>query len=311
MDRLAEELLREIRARFQTDLLVFFVSHPQLLEKLFDASDPETVLIEENTWLSPSSGFSGPAAQGKPARPLVFSNGTAASTADCAGASAFPFDSGRARSGVIVPVAWKELFFGALMLGSRDPDRYSPEDGTDLLEQLGANIALSIENCLTYDKVREFSIKDPLTGLMNFFQIHTVLDQEFRKARRSGDPLSVLVFDLDFVQEVKEDSESGGEVLQHAAALLGEKLPRKHCFLGRYGSAEFLAVLPDVSEEEAREVAPYLAGVIRKAPFKFGNTAVLITATTGVGALCDETECAQDLVDAACFEICRQKLKEL
>ena len=194
------------------------------------------------------------------------------------------------------------------MLGSPDPGRYHPEDGTDLLEQLGINIALSMDNCLTYEKVRDFAVKDQLTGLFNFFQIHTILEKEFRKARRSGSALSVLVVDLNFVQDWDE-FESGMEVLRHAARLLEDILPREGCFMGRYGSDEFLIVLPGVPEEEAREVMPYISSTMRKSPYREGNTAILITTAIGVGAFNESAAGAQDLVDAAYAELCAVKLQ--
>jgi diguanylate cyclase (GGDEF)-like protein len=212
------------------------------------------------------------------------------------------------RSGALIPLKIGEVLFGALLFGSPDPERYHPDDGTDLLEQLGVNIALSMDNCLTYEKVREFAVKDQLTGLFNFFQIHTILEKEFRKARRAMSPLSVLIIDLNFVQDW-EEFEGGMEMLKHAAQVLEGILPGDGCFTGRYGSDEFLVVLPGVPEEEAREVVPYISSTMRKSPYREGNTAVLITAAIGVGSLNGQTAGAQDLVDAAYAELCSVKLR--
>ena len=212
------------------------------------------------------------------------------------------------RSGALIPMKIGDILFGALLLGSPDPGRYDPEDGTDLLEQLGINISLSMDNCLTYEKVRDFAVKDQLTGFLNFFQIHTILEKEFRKARRSGSALSVLVVDLNFVQDWDE-SGSGMEVLKHAARLLEDILPGDRCFMGRYGSDEFLIVLPGVPEEEAREVIPYISSTMRKSPYREGNTATLITTAIGVGAMDERAAGAQDLVDAACAELYCVKLR--
>src|SRR5208283_361085 len=179
---------------------------------------------------------------------------------------------------------------------------------TGLLEQLGINIALSMENCLTYEKVRDFTVKDQLTGLFNFFQIHTILEKEFRKARRSGSALSVLVVDLNFLHDW-DQFESGMEVLKHAARLMEAILPKEGCFMGRYGSDEFLIILPGVPEEEAREVMPYISSTMRKSPYLEGNTAILITIAIGVGSLNERATVAQDLVDAAYSELCAVKLR--
>jgi diguanylate cyclase (GGDEF)-like protein len=302
LDRLIEELLREIKERFQAGLLVLYLSHPEALERFFQGEPGTSNLIDVKTWISPLDGESGHALFGPALKPMLFST-------ERNGYPQMLSESGPTlRSGALIPLKIGEILFGALLLGSPDPGRYHPEDGTDLLEQLGINIALSMDNCLTYEKVRDFAVKDQLTGLFNFFQIHTVLEKEFRKARRSGSALSVLVVDLNFVHDW-EELESGMEVLRHAAKLLEEILPREDCFMGRYGSDEFLIVLPGVPEAEAREVMPYISSTMRKSPYRDGNTAILITTAIGVGALNERAAGAQDLVDTAYAELCAVKLR--
>ncbi|MGO9314078.1 MAG: DUF484 family protein [Syntrophobacteraceae bacterium] len=302
LDRLIEELLREIKERFQAGLLVLYLSHPEALERFFQGEAGTSSLIDAKTWISPLDGESGHALFGPALKPMLFSterNGYLQMLSE---------SDHTLRSCALIPLKIGEVLFGALLLGSPDPGRYHPEDGTDLLEQLGINIALSMDNCLTYEKVRDFAVKDQLTGLFNFFQIHTVLEKEFRKARRSGSALSVLVVDLNFVQDW-EEFENGMEVLKHAARLLEEILPNEDCFMGRYGSDEFLIVLPGVPEAEAREVMPYISSTMRKSPYRDGNTAILITAAIGVGTLNERAAGAQDLVDTAYAELCAVKLR--
>ena len=302
LDRLIEELLREIKDRFQTGLLVLFLSHPEALERFFQSEPGTSREIDSKTWISPLDGESAHALIGPGLKPVLFSTKRN-------GCPPMLSEGGHTlRSGALIPLKIGDILFGALLLGSSDPGRYNPEDGTDLLEQLGINIALSMDNCLTYEKVRDFSVKDQLTGLFNFFQIHTILEKEFRKARRSGSALSVLVVDLNFVHDWDE-FESGMEVLKHAARLLEAILPKEGCFMGRYGSDEFLIVLPGVPEEEAREVMPYISSTMRKSPYREGNTAILITTAIGVGALNERATAAQDLVDEAYAELCAVKLR--
>jgi len=306
LDRLIEELLREIKGRFGTGLLVLFLSHPEALERLFENGPAASREIDPKAWISPLDGQSAHGLFGAALKPVLFSTGK--------NGCPLPRSVGLSESGtnlcsgVLIPVKIGDVLFGALLLASPDPGRYDPEDGTDLLEQLGVNIALSMDNCLTYEKVRDLTVKDNLTGLFNFFQIHSVLEKEFKKARLSGCALSVLVVDLNFVQNWDE-FESGMEVLKHAARLLEDILPKENCFMGRYGSDEFLIILPGVPEEEAREVSPYISSTMRRSPYREGNTAILITTVIGVGALNERATTAQDLVDAACAELCALKLR--
>lgn len=302
LDRLIEELLREIKDRFLSGLLVLYLCHPEALERFFQSEARTSREIDSGTWISPLDGESAHALFGSALKPVLFSTETDGCPSILTGSGA------TLRSAALIPLKIGDIIFGALLLGSPDPARYNPEDGTDLLEQLGVNIALSMDNCLTYEKVRDFSVKDQLTGLFNFFQIHTILGKEFRKARRSGSALSVLVVDFNFVHDWDE-FESGMEVLKHAVRLLADILPKEGCFMGRYGSDEFLIVLPGVPEDEAREVIPHISSTLRKSPYREGNTAILITTAIGVGALSERTTGAQDLVDSACAELCDLKLR--
>jgi diguanylate cyclase (GGDEF)-like protein len=302
LDRLVEELLREIKERFATGLLVLYLSHPEALERFFQGDHGASREIGGNTWISPLEGEEARAFFGPALKPVLFSAGGGCYLEMlCASCRTV-------RSGAMIPLKIGDTLFGALLLGSPDPDRYHPEDGTDLLEQLGVNIALSMDNCLTYEKVRDFSVKDQLTGLYNFFQIHTILEREFRKARRSESSLSVLLVDLNFVQDW-EEFEGAMDLPRHAAEVLGGILPADGCFTGRYGADEFMIVLPGVPEEEAREVVPYVCSTMRKSPYRNGNTAILITAAIGVGSLDERAACAQDLIDAAYGELCAVKLR--
>jgi diguanylate cyclase (GGDEF)-like protein len=302
LERLVDELLREIRERFQTGLLVLFLSHPEALDRLFQGEPLMSRGTAPGTWISALDAQSAQSLLDPMLKPTLFAadSGYPPLLAQC-GASL--------RSGALIPMKIGEILFGALLLGSPDPARYDPSDGADFLEQLGINISLSIDNCLTYEKVKEFAVKDQLTGFLNFFQIHTILEREFRRARRSGHPLSVLVVDLNFVQDWDE-SANGMEVLKHAAGLLEDILPADGCFLGRYGSDEFLIVLPGVPEEEAREVIPYISATMRKSPYREGNTATIITTAIGVGAIDDLATGAQDLVDWACSELYALKVRQ-
>ncbi len=301
LDVLAEELLREIKKRFQPDQVILFLCHPDLLDRFFPDISDGSAPVSEGAWIVPFPAETGSALCAEASRPFLLSSEKITEFRAC-----FPEAVSPVRSGVIIPLRIHEIVFGGLFLGSMDADRYRPRDGTDLLEQLGIKIALSMDNCLAYEKLKDLGVHDPVTGLFNYFQIHTVLEREFRKSRRNKEPLSVLVIDFNYVHGL-EEFDSGKDVLRHAADLLSEILPEKESFLGRYGTDEFIVVLPGVAEEEAREVVPYLTQTIRKSPFNYRNTAILIQAAIGVGSLKEGTESKQDLLDAANRELRRLK----
>ncbi len=303
LDVLVEELLREIRARFQPDYAVLLLCHPDILERFFPDMTPEIGPLGEGTWIYPVALESARHLLGESARPLVMKPETLQSVLDV-----LPAGAASARSGILVPLCIHDVLFGGLFLGSLDAERYQPDDATDLLEQLAVKIALCMENCLTYERLKDFAIEDQLTGLLSYFQIHTLLEREFRKALRTGTPLSVLIIDPQFYHETDGHLDIGARVLRHVAEQLSGILPEGDSFLGRYGGDEFLLVLPNVQEEEAREVVPYLTQAIRKKPFRFENAAILIQALISVGSVRDHMKRSQELLDSALSELCNLKM---
>lgn len=298
LDVLVEELLKEIKARFKTDGVVLLLCHSDLLEQFFPHITESSGPIEEGAWILPASHEAGKHLFGPSRSPLVL-HGKSMKTIR----PLLPEALSAVASGVLIPLCIHDVVFGCLFLGSFDPHRYHPEDGTELLEQLGIKIALCMDNCLAYEKVKEFTLRDSLTGFFNFFQIHTILEREIRKARRTSTPLSILIVDFAFYHQPDEPADLANEILAHAAGVLREILDKAECYIGRYGSHEFLVILPGVSEEEAREVIPFITQAIRKSPFRHANAAILIQTSLGVGALQDNMR-SQDLLDAAYRELC-------
>lgn len=304
VEEVARELLREIQARFKPEKAILLLSHPDLLERFFPDLTEEGKVISEGAWILPFASEAGASLCGNTCGPILFTPETMGKLL-----AHLPENFSDIQSGVLVPFCIHQIHFGGLFLGSVDANRYEPSVGTDLLDQLGSKVALCLDNCLTYEKVKSFSLRDPLTGLLNFFQTHTVLEREFRKARREETPLSILVIGLDFVREIMEDPFGiGNDVLKHVADMLNGLLPKGEAVLGRYGSDEFLMILPGVDENEAHEVVPFFTDMIRKSPYKAGNAVILVQASIGTATMKAEMERPQDLLDDACADLCRIKL---
>jgi diguanylate cyclase (GGDEF)-like protein len=302
-DQLTEELVQEIKSRFQPDRVILFLCHPDLVEGFFPGISRDSDPVGEGTWILPLPMEAGYVILGNPPRPFLL---TPENT--CLLAPYLPEAASLLRSGVVIPLSIHELLFGGLLLGSLDADRYHPDAGTDLLEQLGIKVALCMENCLSYEKVKDFAVQDPVTDLLNFFQIHTVLEREFRKARRLSTPLSLMLIEPRFFHQFSEHFDIGNEVLRHVAKLLKTVLPQGESVLGRYGSDEFLVLLPNVQKQEAEEVTPFLTQTLRRSPFMHENTAILIQTLIGVGTLDEHTKRAQEIIDTAYRELCRLKM---
>jgi len=124
---------------------------------------------------------------------------------------------------------------------------------------------------------------DVLTGLHNFRFFKDVLPLEMERTRRTGQPLTIILLDVDHFKAFNDrwGHESGNLALSHIAALIADTL-RKLDIACRYGGEEFVIILPDTSLLMALRVAERLRKVIETSPLMLGDNPVPLTASLGI-----------------------------
>ena len=124
----------------------------------------------------------------------------------------------------------------------------APVDNMELI--IRANALLKYKELR--DKLKVVSTTDELTGLHNRKYLQERLEQEISRAKRYGNALSCLLFDLDFFKVVNDIyGYEWGDVLLRSIADKLKQLIRKEDILTRYGDEEFLLILPNTSEANA------------------------------------------------------------
>ena len=102
------------------------------------------------------------------------------------------------------------------------------------------------------EKLKTLATTDELTGLHNRKYLLERMDQEISRAKRYGNALSLLLFDLDFFKVVNDIyGYEWGDVLLKSIADKLKGLIRKEDILTHYGDEEFVVVLPNTSEDNA------------------------------------------------------------
>jgi diguanylate cyclase (GGDEF)-like protein len=133
-------------------------------------------------------------------------------------------------------------------------------------------------------ELERLSISDGLTGLYNHRHIHALLDEEFERADRTGERLSVAMFDLDHFKAVNDTHghQAGDRVLEQLADILRESA-REIDRVGRYGGEEFMVLLPDTSIEDAEVFVERVRREVARHPFSIGTTEPLkMTISVGI-----------------------------
>lgn len=125
---------------------------------------------------------------------------------------------------------------------------------------------------------------DHLTGLLNRRGLEVRLQEELQRAARSGQPLSVLMIDVDFFKQFNDrhGHAAGDDCLIKVARCLRSQT-RAEDINSRYGGEEFLIVLSNTNVCEATIVAEKLRAAITKInPLPDGSG---ISVTIGIASL--------------------------
>jgi diguanylate cyclase (GGDEF)-like protein len=150
----------------------------------------------------------------------------------------------------------------------------------------------------------ELSYRDALTGIANRRHFETVLGSEWRRAARTGSPLSLLMADVDSFKAYNDTygHPAGDACLQRVAFALQSGLRRAGDLLARYGGEEFVVVLPDMPLEPAAALAEELRLRLRslQVPHSAGVAAPVVTVSVGVACCHPQAGGSPgDLVDAS------------
>ena len=120
-------------------------------------------------------------------------------------------------------------------------------------ELRAARAALELRNVT----LRQLADSDALTGLANRRRFDETLAAEHERARRSGQPLSLILLDVDYFKKFNDryGHVAGDDCLRRVAAAIATGPRRPTDLAARYGGEEFAIILPDTDGEGARAVA--------------------------------------------------------
>lgn len=198
--------------------------------------------------------------------------------------------------GLAVSMGWVA---DAPLFGDQPPNRFMAPMWLFMQVVIGFPVALgflmftrNIVNALRARElqVRELSRRDALTGSWNRGYLTELMEREVAVAERTGQPLSLVVVDLDFFKRINDDHghSAGDQALIQAARYLTESI-REVDHLGRYGGEEFVLLLPNCDKDNARLIAERCREALTREPIDTGRVRLQLSASFGV-ATCHGTE---------------------
>jgi diguanylate cyclase (GGDEF)-like protein len=169
-------------------------------------------------------------------------------------------------------------------------------------------LSLALRQFRRSRKLHRMAMTDPLTGIANRRHIEQLARRALDHAGANGEPLCVLVLDVDHFKAVNDafGHAVGDQVLVRVAQACKQVL-RRFDMLGRLGGEEFLVVLPDTSMEVAMQMAERLRRKVESLALGSLAPGLQITASVGAAQADHEADDLPELVRRADTAMYRAK----
>ncbi len=194
----------------------------------------------------------------------------------------FAIDKYKPASINIIPLLRKGEFLGALCLGSFNPDRFVITMPTKFMEHMASVLSVCLENHLNYEGMKSTCLIDPLTGVNNRRFLEQRLSEEVDRAQRNNEALSCFFLDLDNFKMINDTygHQAGDDVLMAVANVIREQV-RNNDVLARYGGEEFIALLPNIEESMAVDIAQRIRKKVKQLVVNTQGMSISVTISIG------------------------------
>ena len=146
------------------------------------------------------------------------------------------------------------------------------------------------------EQLEEMAYTDSLTGIYNRLHFNHLLHSEIDKAKRYGEQLSIIFFDVDHFKQVNDTHghPAGDAVLKEIADVISHANRCSDVF-ARYGGEEFIVLAAFTKIEGAMEHAQRMRKDIEQHDFQTGK----VTASFGVTEFNSSSDDQESLLERA------------
>jgi two-component system cell cycle response regulator len=198
------------------------------------------------------------------------------------------------RSVVVVPFPVTDEVTGLFVERAAGDDTPLGEEASELAERVVEAIVQACGRVQVFERLmqqrqqlHDLANTDQLTGIATRRALEDYLRTELQVARDRGEPLSVVLLDLDRFKEINDSfgHPAGDAVLRALGSWLrSESSIRTHDRPGRYGGDEFVIVLPGTGPAGATRFAERARTEFAQIPFVFGGNAFRASLSAGIAS---------------------------
>ena len=176
------------------------------------------------------------------------------------------------RDSLIETVAEKEKFSSAVL-----------DQNQTLKKEYETIKKLNHELETSYEELKQIASYDMLSGLLNRMSLFNTIDMEIERSRRSGDPLTGIMLDIDHFKLINDNfgHQVGDLVIIEIGRML-KKCMRKYDYAGRYGGEEFFMVLTNASLQQGYIIGERLRKELDEKPIQCADKQIQVTVSMGI-----------------------------
>ena len=161
-------------------------------------------------------------------------------------------------------------------------------------------------------QLQRLSTEDPLTAVANHEQFLEVLEREWRRARRDGQPLTLIFIDIDHFRAYNRQygRKAGDDVLKEVGRVMTNVVGRPGDLVARYHRDEFALVLASTDSQGAHNIAERLRQAIEElqVPSAADAPAPVVTCSVATATAVPQRESAWEELDL--IKAARHALRE-
>lgn len=146
--------------------------------------------------------------------------------------------------------------------------------------------------------LESFATTDSLTNLLNQRSFRDRLNDEFKRIARHPEPLSLIMIDVDYFKKINDTyGHLVGDMVLKKIAIALTKITREIDIVSRYGGDEFLVLLINTEEKQAKKMAERIRSAVETMEFEFDGKGIPVTLSLGIATTTMDGWMKDDLIE--------------
>ncbi len=210
---------------------------------------------------------------------------------------------------MVKPLIMEGRVLGVLRVDSPKEDDFTAHE-LRMLDIIGDLAAVAMENARLYRKTEDLAIRDSLTGLYVHRYFMERLDEEVKRALRSGSSFALLMLDIDNFKTFNDEyGHMTGDVILHNIGSILKSKASAGDTVARYGGEEFAFLALNADRESAVKIAEEIRARVQETPVTVRRKKCSVTVSIGVSVFPEDARLKDDIIMEADRALYRAKNK--